>query len=443
MNCVGRPFNGRPFFTSILERLFAFGVIMEGQARHQQVVQQQRLQHQLEIQSMQIERVFDEHQVPAQVSGGTVHPRSIRFELQTQVVQGLERLKALKDELVSSLGGVAVQVEQENGRFNLEVSRDEDVPVPLLELLPLLPDLPPITAVLGLAEDDRPVLLNLTEEDMTHVLVAGDSGAGKTELLRATAVSLAMNNRQSQLQMLILHPGGDGTGLDRLEPLNYLPHMLSRVIVSPEETEQVLHFLVNEMTYRREQSIASPTIVIFVDRIVRVLENGEVSVRHAMTRLLQHGADAGIHLIMATSRPEAKSLATWLKGDVPVRLVGQVADEEQSRIAAGTSSVHAEYLLGHGDFMAVGNGEVIRFQAAFMGDYDLHLCLEDLHRRRPPALLAREVSTRPHINMENDLPANKPVQPFVYNGKGISIESHLLHDASQREQGDAFLEDEI
>jgi DNA segregation ATPase FtsK/SpoIIIE-like protein len=66
----------------------------------QDELQERRLQHQLEIQSMQIEHVFNRHQVDAHVAGGTVKPRLISFNLQTQLATGLERLKVLTDDLM-------------------------------------------------------------------------------------------------------------------------------------------------------------------------------------------------------------------------------------------------------------------------------------------------------------------------------------------------------
>ena len=54
--------------------------------------QQNRLQHQLQLQSEQIERVFSQHQFSTQVAGGTVRPSLISFDLNSSLSQGWERL---------------------------------------------------------------------------------------------------------------------------------------------------------------------------------------------------------------------------------------------------------------------------------------------------------------------------------------------------------------
>jgi hypothetical protein len=104
----------------------------------QDELQERRLQHQLEMQSMQIEHVFNQHQMEAHIAGGTVKPRSISFHLQTQLATGLERLKTLTDDLMQTLG-VPVSLSREDGEFRLDVSQRSEPPVSLLDLMSLLP----------------------------------------------------------------------------------------------------------------------------------------------------------------------------------------------------------------------------------------------------------------------------------------------------------------
>ncbi len=388
-------------------------------------LRQKRLQHQLELQARQIERVLSQHDASARVVGGTVRPRAVQFDVQAGLVQGIERLKELKEELVRALGGAMVYFAPDNGRdngcLNLEVAQSEAVPIPLLELLPLLQEVPPLTAVLGLAEDGRPVLLNFGEVEMTHILIAGDEAAGKTSLLRTLALSLAMHNRQSQLQLLVCQHA-PGTATD-LQPLSYLPHMLAGVSTTVGESVQLFAFLCSEMDYRREQKVRAPAIVVLVDEIVALLEKAETETAgndliSNITRLLQRGAEAGIHLVLATARPTARALSGWLKAELPVRLVGKVADAASSQAATGVPDAQAEYLLGSGDFVAASPAGVLRFQAAYLSDYDLHLILEELHRQRPRVLLAQITSTR------TSLPASETAvadQPFAFDGDEISL----------------------
>lgn len=396
-------------------------------------MRQKRLQHQLEVQSRQIERVLSQHDVMARVAGGAVRPRAIHFDVQTGLAQGVERLKGLKEELMRALGGAAVHFAPENSRFNLEVARPEDVPVPLLDLLPLVQEVPALTAVLGLAEDGRPVLLNFGEEEMTHIFIAGDESAGKTSLLRTIALSLAMHNRQSQLQLLVCqHAPGSTT---QLQPLNYLPHMLAGVGSTAVESAQLFTFLLKEMEYRRDQRVHTPAIIVLVDGVSTLLDmaNAELAgsdLSGALTRLLQRGAEAGIHLVLATSRPTAQGVSAWLKAELPVRIVGKVADAAHSHAVTGVPDAQAEYLLGRGDFVAASPAGVLRFQAAYLSDYDFHLILEELHRQRPPALLAQMADARTGLP---DLETAADEQSFAFNGDEIVL-GHVPETAVPRPQ---------
>lgn len=373
---------------------------MSDKENWRKVLKENRLQHQLEIQSRQIEKVFTHHEVPAHVAGGTVRPRSISFDLQEQVVSGWEWLRdQVKRELTSVLGGTDVRLSRENGQLQLHVDRPDNPPVPLLDLLPLLPETLTVTAILGLAEDSRPVLLPLAEVDMTPVLLAGEQDAGKTALLRTIAVSLALTNKQSQVQLLVIDGGTPETRstYGQLEPLTYLPHLLMPVIYDAGEASEVLTFLADEIGYRGEQDIGVPHVVVLIDSVVALLEAGGRAVADALVRLARRGAPAGIHLVMSSERPEAPIVADLFKANFPVRLVGRARDEQQAAVAAGVGDSQAQYLLGQGDFLAVTDSMTTHFQAAYIGDYDLHLTLEALHRNRPRPLLAQPMNVRPTL----------------------------------------------
>jgi DNA segregation ATPase FtsK/SpoIIIE, S-DNA-T family len=350
-----------------------------------------RLQHQLKLQSMQIERILDRHNVSAQVAGGSVEPRSIIFDLQTHLATGLDRLREVKQELMMALGVADVELRQENGRFHIQVARHEDPPVALLDLMEAMPDFAPATAILGLAADGRPLLLDFGTEQLPHMLLVGEPGAGKTALLRTLAVSLAHTSRQSQVQLVIIDPhASDQARIDPLlEPLDYLPHMLAPLTVGPTETAELLNFLVAEMNYRSQQQSSLPTIAVLIDRADWLLDQGGPAVRDAIVQLAQRGEIAGIHLVLSVLSADNPALSNILKANLPVRLVGQVADSDAARNATGVAHSQAEHLLGQGDFLAVADGSATHFQAAFLDDYELHLVLEQLYARRPPPLLAQ------------------------------------------------------
>lgn len=365
-----------------------------------------RLRHQLGVQAQQINRVLSHHRVPATVAGGEVRARMISFDLQTQLAAGLERVRGLKDDLISALGVSDVSVVREDGQWRLRVGRPDDAPVPLLRLLASLPNLPPTTAAIGMADNSRPVLLRFGANRVKHVLIAGEPGAGKTTLLRSLAVGLALTNRQSALQLLVLDPrglGDDAAGAPHpLRPLGLLPHVLTDPTGNVDDCAAIVHFLAEEMEYRRREQVQCPRIVALIDHVITLLDEAGDATRHDVLRLIQYGAAAGIHLVMATDQPGAPFLMDrTLRVGVSARLVGRLSDSAAERKVAGVALDNAPARYGEGDFLAVVGSDVTYFQAALIGDYDLHMELSKLAAGARPRLLAQPYSPRPKLARES------------------------------------------
>ncbi len=77
-------------------------------------------------------------------------------------------------------------------RLSVSVPRSDILPVRLAPLLQGLRNVPPVTAVLGLADDGVPLLIRLSSPDVRHILVTGPAGCGKSALLRTIAISILL-----------------------------------------------------------------------------------------------------------------------------------------------------------------------------------------------------------------------------------------------------------
>lgn len=383
-----------------------------------------RLHHQLDVQARQINRVMSHHHVPAVVSGGDVQSRVVNFDLQTQIVAGLERIRGLKDDLVSALGVGDVALSRDGDRWRLRVARPDDPPVPLLKLLDFIETLPARTAAIGLAEDGQPVLLSFSSNQTGHVLIAGEAGAGKTTLLRTIGVGLALANRQSDLQLQVLDPvwpvaeyGSLGT--HPLMPLGYLPHMLTDPALGVEACAPIVHFLAEEMNYRRLEHLLTPRIIVLMDHALTFLEESEPSARDDLLRLLQYGARAGIHIVMATDRPESPLLDSTIRAAVSTTIIGRLSDPLTAKRLAGIRLDQATLLYGEGDFLSVAGGDVTYFQAAHIGDYDLHLKLGQLLDLDRPRLLAQPFNAR--LKMAKDKKEKPAVTSFSMRDGAVDL----------------------
>ncbi|MBP7693974.1 MAG: DNA translocase FtsK [Anaerolineales bacterium] len=314
----------------------------------------------LEAHSDRIEQVLAAHRVPVQVHGGTVTPRWVRYHFTAAPGARLASIRQLTEELAVALEAPAVRVTRAEGGLALEVPRADAQPVRLKTLLRGLSRVPAATACLGLAEDGRPLLLRLNSPEVGHVLIAGRTGSGKTELMRTLLVSLALTQRQADLQFLLIDPKTRG-----LAPLAHLPHCLAPVIMEPPAALAWLTRLTAEMERRDRANLSRPRIVIAIDELAELLHGAGPPAEAALTRLVQRGREAGLHVIAGVQKPSAAVVGPLLKANFPVRLVGHVASAEDARVASGVAGSGAEHLLGRGDFLAIAAGQRLRFQAAW------------------------------------------------------------------------------
>jgi S-DNA-T family DNA segregation ATPase FtsK/SpoIIIE len=255
----------------------------------------------------------------------------------------------------------------------VDVPREDGQVVRLITLCRRLKEVPKQTAILGLDETGIPLLLRLPSPEVAHVLVAGTTGSGKTALVRSMALSLAMHNRLGEVQMVFIDPKGNGFDpFVSLAGLNGgLPHLLRPAVQDVHQAIFLLGEMVEEMVRRDRENISEPRVVIFIDEVADLMEQGGKAMDRLMTRLTQRGRSAGLHIIACTQKPLAASIGSLTRSNFPVRLVGSVASADDAKIAAGIPGTGAEKLLGRGDFLLVAKGHVTRFQAAYVSEQEI------------------------------------------------------------------------
>lgn len=299
------------------------------------------------------------------VEGGLILPRFTRHFISLPPGVRPEAISNLSRALAHQLGVSDLRISQDDhGRVVVDIPRADARPVSLLAVAGMLPrSLPRHTAILGLDHDaGQPLLLSLPSPDVAHVLVAGHTGSGKTELAKTIAASLAMYNRPWELQIILIDPK-----YHRFQPLSHLPHLLTgRVIADLHDSLAILRRMVVLMEDRGQDGVADPRLVLVIDELADLVVQGGDQFRQDLERLLQRGREAGIHVVACTQKPTVDAIGSLVKGNFPVRLVGAVANAEDAKIASGLPATGAEKLRGRGDFLLAWQGQVTRFQAALL-----------------------------------------------------------------------------
>jgi len=332
----------------------------------------------LEAQADCVEAVLAAHRAPGHITGGTVGPRLIRFFLNPAPHIRFTAIKHLADDLALALKTPDLQVRRGAEGVILEFANPTPRAVDFLTLLPEVLPLPASAVLLGLTDEGAPLLVRLASPEVAHILVAGTTGSGKSALLRTLAASVVLGHAPQMTRLLCLDPKGRA-----FQTLADMPHLTRPPVVDTDEAVEALHSLVRVMEARDrrgESPEAVPRVIVLIDELADLVILGGAAVSELLTRLLQRGREAGIHIVAATQRPSAAVLGGLMRANFPLRLVGRVVSADDARVASGRAGTNAHLLHGRGDFLALGGGaEMLRFQVAYIGDKALRQRLSVAH----------------------------------------------------------------
>ena len=239
---------------------------------------------------------------------------------------------------------------------------------------------------------------------MPHLIVAGATGQGKSVCLNSMICGLLMSRTPEELKLIMIDPKS-------VEFKNYerLPHLLAPVITDNKKTERALQMVVIEMEKRlkilsrantrnikqfnnrksytqtdlfgNDQEVSSdlpkklPYIIIIIDELADIMETNGKSVTPYIARIAAKARAAGIHLILATQRPDTKTINGTIKSNIP----GRIAFKTSSSIDSRTILDHAgaENLIGRGDMLyRKEQSELCRAQGALIGDDEIERLIE-------------------------------------------------------------------
>jgi len=263
---------------------------------------------------------------------------------------------------------------------------------------------------------------------MPHVLIAGQTGSGKSVMINTLLTSLLYRNSPSEMKLILVDPKQV-----EMAPYEDIPHLLTPVITEPEKTISALKWAVNEMERRYRllaeakmrdiksynQSLGSrgrkiavadeegpsdtadgamPYIVIVIDELADLMMVAARDVEALIVRLAQKARAVGIHLVLATQRPSVDVITGLIKANIPARIAFTVASQIDSRTIL--DQVGAEKLLGQGD-MLMKTAEMPkpkRIQGAWVMDQEVMKITDHLRMQSAPQYNDEIVSQPVHLN---------------------------------------------
>lgn len=221
-------------------------------------------------------------------------------------------------------------------------------------------------------------------EKMPHLLVAGQTGSGKSVAINAFIISLLYQNTPDELKFVMIDPKQVELWL-----YEWLPYLMAPVINEPDKALKALKYLVDLMNSRykalKDKKVKTRAeynkkvdekekmsrIVIVVDELADLMMSwNKKEVEHNISRIAQMARAVWMHLILATQRPSV-NVVTWLiKANIPTRIAFGVVTQIDSRTILDRSG--AEDLLGKWDclFVSPNYKHPIRVQAPFIDTDD-------------------------------------------------------------------------
>lgn len=329
--------------------------------------------------------------VPCKVVGTQTGPVIAKIFIKLAPGVLAARLESIARDLARDIGVASVVVD-DNDSFDfrdpysgetlhrccsIALPVDNRTVVPFGNVANHRPDGMKLPAAIGVDPVGRPVWLDIAKAP--HMLVAGQTGSGKSVCINALITSLQASVPMEDLRFILVDPK-----MVELKSFERLPNLINgRIITDPAEAVQSIGWLVSLMEARYSllaslgfRNIAEfndavdshdgilkipqgmrrhlPYVVAVVDEFADLMMTAPADLTAYVMRIAQKARAIGIHLVLATQRPSTKVITGDLKCNIPTRISFKVASATDSTTILGCGG--AEKLLGKGDMLIAGDG---------------------------------------------------------------------------------------
>jgi len=345
-----------------------------------------------------------------------IHPGPVvtTYEFKPEAGVKYSRITNLVDDLCLALKAESVRIDRLPGKSTVGVEvpniRRETIFLrEIIESVEFQSSQSKLTMALGKDIVGKIAIADLAK--MPHLLIAGQTGAGKSVAVNAMIISILYKASPEDVKFIMVDP-------KRLELGLYedIPHLLTPVVTEPKRASNALKWAVNEMEGRYkllaavgvrnieqynvlmkkpktldlfpeengEERKPLPFIVIVIDELADLMMVASKDVENSIMRLAQMARAVGIHLILATQRPSVDVLTGTIKANLPSRISFRVAQKTDSRTIL--DQMGAQQLLGKGDmlFIPPGTSKMIRVHAPFVSEEETAEIVKHLKSQSRP-----------------------------------------------------------
>jgi S-DNA-T family DNA segregation ATPase FtsK/SpoIIIE len=362
-----------------------------------------------------LEKKLLEFGVEGRVTAVNPGPVITSYELEPGPGIKINRIVALADDLALGLKAMSVRVVAPipgKAAVGVEIPNQHRAIVSLREVLSskeFANESFQLPLALGKDAAGAPTVADLAQ--MPHLLIAGETGSGKSVCINSLILSLAYRAQPTDVRLLLVDPKRV-----ELSAYNGLPHLADRVVVDPKDAARRLQRVVQHMeeryklfaqvgarnlqSYNRRIQLEAPEpddlsegsyrgqlpmLVVVIDELADLMLTAQSEVENAIMRLAQMARAVGIHLVVATQRPSVDVITGVIKANFPARISFRVATKVDSRTILDMNG--AEALLGRGDMLYVppGSSKPIRIHGCNVTELEIRRVVEFLLPQPKPA----------------------------------------------------------
>lgn len=342
-----------------------------------------------------LEETLKNYKVDAEVIDYGTGPTITRYEIKIPHNVRVKRVTELESELKMHLKAESIRIEAPiPGKDTIGIETPNKIKEPVYFSNMIHSD--------KLNEGILPVILgkNIVGKEriidiakLPHLLISGTTGSGKSVVINTMIASLISKKSPEEVKFIMVDPK-----MVELMPYNGIAHLLTPVIIDPNQASIALKWAVNEMEerYKKLASLGLRNIegyniryprekmyylVIVIDELADLMMVASNNVEQSIARIAQKARAVGIHLIVATQRPSVDVVTGLIKANLPSRLSCALRSSTDSRTIL--DQVGAEKLLGKGDMLFLDNGKsaLERLQGAYIDDEEVYR-LTDLIRSK-------------------------------------------------------------
>jgi len=380
-----------------------------------------------------IQKTLNEFDINVEMEGANIGPRVTQFTLKPPSGVKLARITALETNIALNLAAQSLRMEAPipgQKAVGIEVPNIKAADVRLYSIM-TSPQWgtngEPLSFAIGKDISGGAIVGELNK--MPHLLIAGQTGSGKSVMINTLLTSLLYHNSPSDMKLILVDPKQV-----EMAPYEDIPHLLTPVITEPDKTISALKWAVNEMQRRysllaehkvkdiksynnqvrvtgsrvtvadefgipqEHENGAMPYIVIVIDEMADLMMLAARDVEALIVRLAQKARAVGIHLVLATQSPRVDVITGLIKANIPARIAFTVASQIESRIIL--DQIGAEKLLGSGDMLLLkaDMAKPKRIQGAWVTDAEVHKITDYLRMQSPPQYNEEVVSLPVHLN---------------------------------------------